>query len=233
MIIKKRYVYLDAPFKIDNRTEEEAKVDEKNLKERENEILQMVAQANKEAEKIVTEAQNQAQMILSQAQEEYNKIIEEANAKATQILQEAEQTMLKEIENANTQIKNIITSFEQLMTSFFGQYCEKLASISTVLIEKFLEKNVDPEISKRKFEKIVAHLAGSTKVRIHINPRDAKLLDEETLKFVKLKGYEVVLNENVEHGVIAETDLGTIDSTLKFQFTLLDEIFDEIFKGEH
>lgn len=234
MIIKKRYVYLDAPFKIDNKTEMEKIIEdqEKNIEEKESEILQKVAQANKEAERIIIEAQSQAQMILNQAQDEYNKIIEQANEKATHIIQEAEARANTEIMNLNTRVKDIITSFENEMSLFLEEYCEKMSSISLILIEKFLEKYVDPEVSKRKFEKIISHLAGSTKVRIHINPKDAKLLDEETLNFAKTKGYEIVLNENVEHGVIVETELGTVDSTLRFQFTLLDEIFNEVFKNE-
>jgi len=233
LIIKKRYVYLDAPLKIEDKattstTEEQVE----QSKEKEKQLLEIVAKANREAEQIVLEAQNQAQQILLQAQEEYNRIIEEANQKAFVISKEAEQSAQIMLTNLQTQIQNLLEGFEQQLDTFYNEYCEKLTSISLVLIEKFLEKNIDPEVTKRKIEKILTHLAGSTKVKIHINPKDAKLINEETLEYAKSKGYEIVLNDNIEHGVIAETELGTIDATLKFQFTVLEEIFDEVFKKE-
>ncbi|MDM7320734.1 MAG: flagellar biosynthesis protein, partial [Fervidobacterium sp.] len=72
LIIKKRYVYLDAPLKIEDKattstTEEQVE----QSKEKEKQLLEIVAKANREAEQIVLEAQNQAQQILLQAQEEY------------------------------------------------------------------------------------------------------------------------------------------------------------------
>jgi flagellar assembly protein FliH len=231
LIIKKRYVYLDAPLKIEDKATTST-TEEQVEQSKEKQLLEIVAKANREAEQIVLEAQNQAQQILLQAQEEYNRIIEEANQKAFVISKEAEQSAQIMLTNLQTQIQNLLEGFEQQLDTFYNEYCEKLTSISLVLIEKFLEKNIDPEVTKRKIEKILTHLAGSTKVKIHINPKDAKLINEETLEYAKSKGYEIVLNENIEHGVIAETELGTIDATLKFQFTLLEEIFDEVFKKE-
>lgn len=234
LIIKKRYVYLDSPLRMEEKRKLEADKNKDILQEQkkslsEEEIVQMVANANREAEKIVEEAQQQAQSIILQAQEEYNRIVEEANQRSKELIEQLEKQKEIEIENLRKQIVRIVDTFEKSLSDAFAQYCEKLTAISSVLVEKFLEKQVDPEVTKRKLEKVLAHLAGSTKVKIHINPADAKLLDDETLNFIKEKGYEVVLNENVEYGIIAETDLGTIDATLKFQFALLDEIFEEIF----
>jgi len=231
LIIKKRYVYLDAPLKIEDKATTST-TEEQVEQSKEKQLLEIVAKANREAEQIVLEAQNQAQQILLQAQEEYNRIIEEANQKAFVISKEAEQSAQIMLTNLQTQIQNLLEGFEQQLDTFYNEYCEKLTSISLVLIEKFLEKNIDPEVTKRKIEKILTHLAGSTKVKIHINPKDAKLINEETLEYAKSNGYEIVLNDNIEHGVIAETELGTIDATLKFQFTVLEEIFDEVFKKE-
>ncbi|WP_434475177.1 FliH/SctL family protein [Fervidobacterium islandicum] len=232
LIIKKRYVYLDAPLKIENKPDMPSEGKTEHEEQKEKQLLEIVAKANREAEQIVLEAQNQAQQILFQAQEEYNRIIEEANQKATLISQQAEQSAKNMLADFRAQIEQLLGSFEDEFNSFFNEYCEKLTSISVTLVEKFLEKNVDPEVTKRKFEKLLTHLAGSTKVKIHINPKDVKLIDEETLEYVRSKGYEIILNDKVDYGVIAETELGTIDATLRFQLTLLDEIFDEIFKKE-
>ncbi len=232
LLIRKRYVYLDAPMKIEsNKGQIEKEKQEENIRN-EQELLEMVARANKEAEQIVFSAQNQVQQMIQQAQEEYNKIIEEANKRSKEIIDNTVNEVEETKRELNERIKSILFSFETSFDNLLSMYSEKIATITKILVEKFLEKEIDSEVTKRKIEKVLSHVVGATKVKIHINPEDAKLIDQEILDEIRSKNYEVVLNDSVSQGVIVETDLGTIDTTLKFQFALLDEIFDEVFKQE-
>lgn len=90
MIIKKRYVYIDAPLKIEVEKHLEAAEEERFVSSREKELMEIVAKANKEAEAIILEAKRQANEILQQAQEEYNKLINQANEQVRQIVETAE-----------------------------------------------------------------------------------------------------------------------------------------------
>ncbi len=232
MLIRKRYVYLDAPMKIESKNEQLEREEQGEINRKELELLEMVARANKEAEQVIYAAQNQAQQLIQQAQEEYNKIIEEANKKSREIIDNAINEVEATKKELNERIKSILFSFETSFDNLLSMYAEKIASITKILVEKFLEKEIDSEVTKRKLEKVLSHVVGATKVKIHINPEDAKLIYQEVMDEIRSKNYEVVLNDSVNQGVIVETDLGTIDTTLKFQFALLDEIFDEVFKQE-
>lgn len=232
MLIRKRFVYLDAPLKIASTEEVKKNKEEIEVNEKQKEIIEMVAQANKEAELMIAEAKNQAERLIIQAQEEYNNILQQANEQTKKLLEETVNELQIQKAQTKERLKKIIESFEETFDGLLSNYAEKLTNISMVLLEKLLEKQIDPELTKRKLEKVLSHVVGATRVRIQINPEDAKLLDEELLEEIKSKGYEIIPNDSVAYGVIAETDLGTINTTLKFQFALLDEIFEEVFKTE-
>lgn len=232
MLIRKRFVYLDAPFKIESKEETKKTKEETEINEKQKELLEMVAQANREAEQIIIEAQEQAQKIILQAQEEYNNVIQQANEQAKKILEETVNELQASKLEMQDRLKKILESFEKAFDELLSNYAEKLTNISEILVEKFLEKQIDPEVTKRKLEKVLAHVIGATRVKLHINPEDTKLLGQNLISEIRSKGYEIIPNDSVSYGVIAETDLGTIDTTLKFQFALLDEIFEEVFKTE-
>ncbi|MCX7654113.1 MAG: FliH/SctL family protein [Fervidobacterium sp.] len=232
MLIRKRFVYLDAPLRIEAKVDHLKTNESTQEDEKQKELMEMVARANKEAEQIVFQAQQKANEIILQAQEEYNKIIQQANEQAQNILEQTKQELQISKKQYQDRMIKILQSFENIFDELLSNYAEKLSNISSTLIEKFLEKQIDPEVTKRKLEKVLAHVIGATKVRIHINPDDLNLLEKDLINEIKSKGYEIVPNDSVSYGVIAETDLGTMDTTLKFQFTLLDEIFEEVFKTE-
>lgn len=232
LLIRKRFVYLDAPLKIESKEEMKKAKEEAEIDEKQKEILEMVAQANREAEQIIIQAQQQAQQFILQAQEEYNNIIQQANEQAKKLLEETVNELQLSKLQTQDRLKKLLESFEKTFDELLSNYAERLTNISEILVEKFLEKQIDPEVTKRKLEKVLAHVIGATRVKLHINPEDIKLLDQNLISEIKSKGYEIIPNDSVSYGVIAETDLGTIDTTLKFQFALLDEIFEEVFKTE-
>ncbi|MFN3328170.1 MAG: FliH/SctL family protein, partial [Fervidobacterium pennivorans] len=130
-------------------------------------------------------------------------------------------------------LSNILVSFDVSIQKMLDDFAERLTSISKVLVEKFLEKQIDDEVTKRKLIKVLTHIIGATKVKIRINPEDLKIIDSDILNEIRTRGYELIPDSSVSYGVITETDLGTIDTTLNFQFVLLDEIFEEVFRGEN
>ncbi|MGC8820176.1 MAG: FliH/SctL family protein [Fervidobacterium sp.] len=231
MLIRKRFVYLDAPLKIELKNE--TQIEETEIEnERQKQLLELIAQANKQAEQMVFDAKARADEIVLQAQQEYNQIINQATEQAQQIIEKTNLEVQRLKENMNGKILDIIKSFDENLNLLLSMYAEKMTSISKILVEKFLEKQIDPEVTKRKLEKVLSHVVGATKVKLHINPQDIAHIDEQTLREIKSRGYEILPNKDVQYGVIAETDFGSIDTTLKFQFNLLDEIFEEVFKEE-
>lgn len=229
MLIRKRYVYLDAPLKIENRIEEDKTRNVVQDEEKREKTLEMVAKANKEAERIISEARLQADKILNQAQEEYVYIISQANQSAEDIIAQAQEEAQKSIEAVNKQLQTILDTFEKALNNLLDLYSEKMTSVSERLAEKFLEKEIDSDVTKRKLKKVLSHLVSATKVKIRINPNDMRSLEEEIINRIKSQGFELISDPAVESGVVAETDIGTIDTTLNFQLTLLDEIFEEVF----
>lgn len=226
---------MDAPLKIESKKENKSQkdIDSINIEEKQKEILETIAKANKEAENLILQAQEQANSIIYQAQEEYNQILSQANDKAQQIIQETISEVEKEKREFSDRLSKILESFDASIENMLEEFAEKLTNISKVLIEKFLEKEIDPEVTKRKLLKILTHVIGATKVKIRINPQDLKVIDSAILDEIRARGYEIIPDTSISYGVVAETELGTIDSTLRFQFVMLDEIFEEVFKGEN
>ncbi len=229
LLIRKRYVYLDAPMKIENKTGEAQSENENQTGMTKEEILDMIAKANVEAQQIISTAESQASDIIRRAQEEYNMIVSQANQKAEELITQVEQEAMKSIDDLNSQLRKILNTFESSLDNLLDQHSEKITSISESLVEKFLETQIDKDVTKRKLKKVLSHLVSATKVKIRINPEDMKNLDEETISKIKEQGFDIISDPNVEYGVVAETDMGTVDTTLKFQLTLLDEIFEEVF----
>lgn len=231
LLIRKRYVYLDAPFKIESKDEPKTQIDT-TFDEKQKELLEIISKANKEAENLISQAQEKANIIILQAQEEYNEILKQAQEQAQDIIKQAIAETELEKKIFFERLKKLIESFDSGIQEVLNDYAERLNNISKLLVEKFLEKEIDPEVTKRKLLKVLTHVIGAAKVKIRINPEDLKLLDYEILNELKSRNYEFVPDSSISYGVIAETDLGTIDTTLKFQFVLLDEIFEEVFKNE-
>jgi len=229
LLIRKRYVYLDAPMKIENKDEELQSEDEKQSVITKEEILEVVAKANAEAQQIISTAEAQASDIIHKAQEEYNIIVSQANQKAEELVAQVEQEAMKNIDDLNNRLQRVLDTFETSLDNLLDLHSEKITAISRNLVEKFLETQIDEDVTKRKLKRVLSHLASATKVKIRVNPEDMKTLDEETLNKIKSQGFEIISDPSVEYGVVAETDMGTIDTTLKFQLTLLDEIFEEVF----
>ncbi|ODN30302.1 FliH/SctL family protein [Fervidobacterium thailandense] len=227
MIIKKRYVYIDAPLKIEVEKHFGKTEDENIVSSKERELMEVVAKANREAEAIVLEAKRQADEILQRAQEEYNLILNQANEQAKQILEGALREKDAMLNEFNQRLSKVLEDFDKTLDDILQAYSTKLLRMVRALVAKFLEKEVDPELTKRKLDKVLVHLVSATKVKIRINPEDMKILPPELLQEIRMKGFEIVSDPTIKNGVIAETDIGTIDTTLDFQMTMLDEIFEE------
>lgn len=192
------------------------------------ELLEMVARANREAERIVSDASERANEILLQAQREYDAILSQAHSMADEILKKAHLQAQGYLEKLSASLISLMQGFEESLQSMLQVYSEKILTTLRILVEKFLEKEVDEEVTLRKLNRVLTHLVSATKVKLRINPNDMQLLPESTLAIIRSRGYELVADPSVSHGVIAETELGTIDTTLGFQMTLLDELFEEI-----
>jgi len=105
LLIRKRYVYLDAPMKIENKDEELQSEDEKQSAITKEEMLEMVAKANAEAQQIISTAEAQASDIIRKAQEEYNIIVSQANQKAEELVAQVEQEAMKNIDDLNNRLQ--------------------------------------------------------------------------------------------------------------------------------
>ncbi len=230
MIIKKRNVYLDAPYILKSEEKTTPKKDEtQNTEEL---AAQIIKNAQQEASAIIEQAQNQAQQIIFSAQSEAEMILQESQERAKEILNNAKTESEQLITELNSRINAIAESFGSAINDLVDIFAEKLTTVTKIVIEKFLEKEIDEKVTERKMRKVLDHIVGSNKVILRINPQELKLISDEVLESAKIKGITIVPDTTIKSGVIAETTSGNIDTTLNFQFTLLDEIFEGVLGPE-
>ncbi len=231
MIIKKRNVYLDAPYVVKSQEKKaEIKIEENNKTE---EIAkEIIENARLEANMIIENAQNESQQIIINTQNEANMILQGAQEQAKEILNKAQKQSEELIIELNAKVNNLTDEFNNAINELIDMFASKLTTITKIVVEKFLEKEIDENVTERKMKKVLDHIVGSNKVIIRINPQELKLISNETLESAKMKGINILPDSSIKNGVIAETASGNIDTTLNFQFTLLDEIFEGVLGPE-
>ncbi|MDK2839292.1 MAG: flagellar assembly protein FliH [Thermosipho sp. (in: thermotogales)] len=231
MIIKKRYVYIDTPQLIKSENVEKNKdLPSEDNKEIQKDIL--LEEAKKEAAKIVNEAKTNAKNIIESAKKEAEEIKNRALEEISQIKNKELEEINQKINNLNQKIISISNNFEEKLEKKVNELSNEMLYLIKTIIQKFLEKEIDVGVTKRKLEKVLMHIIGMKNVKLYLNSEDIKLLDEETLNHLRYRGIEIIEDNNVHSGVIAETESGTINTSLNFQIKLINEIIDEVLNNE-
>ena len=231
MIIKKRFVYIDTPQlikddeKITKITKEEDSTE--NLKK------EIINKAKKDASKIISDAKNEAGEIINSAKKEAEQIKEQVLKEINGLKEEQTLKLQEEFEKFKENLQKIVNSFDKELQKSVENLSENILKVFKIIVFKLLEKEIDDEVTLRKLNKILTHLVGMKNVKLYMNPKDISLLDDEIISSFRTRGIEVIEDEKVQYGVVAETDMGTINTDLNFQMKLVNEIIDEVLNNEN
>ncbi|ABR31119.1 flagellar export/assembly protein [Thermosipho melanesiensis] len=228
MIIKKRYVYIDTPQTINEKKIE--KSSENNLKILE-EQKRIIEEAKRKADEIINQAKQKASEIIEIAKQKSENIKKEAIKEKEELITTQKQSIENMVKTLNERINFLAKKFEETIDKTTKKIENDLLEITKIIVTKLLEKEIDEETTKRKLNKILTHIIGMKKIKLYINPDDLKLLDEDILSNLRNKGIEIIEDSNVQYGVVAETEMGNINTDLKFQMKLINEIIDEVLKN--
>ncbi|ONN26632.1 flagellar export/assembly protein [Thermosipho affectus] len=226
MIIKKRYVYIDTPQVINKKN-----VEEKKEKEEVKQQADIIKNAQKKANEIIEKAQKKANEIIEKAKKDAQKILDESIREKENLINSQKKATYESISKLNERINFLIQKFDENILKIVEQFENDLFQLTKIIISKILEKEIDEEITKRKLNKILTHIAGMKNVKLYLNPEDIKLLDPNIISQLNNKGIEIIEDSKVQFGVIAETEIGNINTDLKFQMKLINEIIDEVLKN--
>ncbi|AEH50146.1 FliH/SctL family protein [Pseudothermotoga thermarum] len=216
MIIKKRQLFIDAPYIISKSKEEKAKVEE----EEKIDFEQFLAEAKKQAEKIILSAHEQAQ-----------RIIEEANAQSQRILQEAQikaQQMQNQLKQKYQEALNIISKFEQNLNSALENISKDLSEVIALLVEKITYREIDKVNLEKKIAEILRKIVAMKSVKVTMSLEDF----ENHLQLVEQledSGVEVTRSSQLKPGeIIVETEVGIINGTREKTKQMVEQIIEEV-----
>ena len=228
MVIKKRYVYIDAPHvartrKLTNSSDGIAIQGNPDS---------VIEETRQKAKKILDDARRKADEIIKNAKTEAKKLEDDTNDKSGKILENSQKMAEKQIKETNERIKSINNSYKEQVDSCIEKVTDDLSPVLKEFIKKILLKNLDDGLTERKLKEVLTRFVGMKKIRIRINPEDIKLISEETLNCVKQNNFEFIPDSKINGGIIAETDLGIIDMSKDFQTREINDILDEVFANE-
>ncbi len=220
MIIKKRQLFLDAPYIITKQKKQE-------ISDSDNEQINaalLISQAEKESEKIILEAKSRAEKIVEDSFKESQRILAEAQKQAEDIQRKAERKY--------HQVNAIISKFEEALNLNLAKISEDLTDIVALLIEKIVYRELDKTDFEKKIRDILRKVVGMKYVKVTMSLTDFeehKLLVQE---FESL-GVEVSKSFELKPGeVIVDTEIGVINGTKQKAKELVEQLIEEVFGSD-
>lgn len=190
--------------------------------------------ARQEAEALKKEAKKQlseAEQIVKQKQAEAAGILEKANKRADEIEQQAynaafaqgkkdgEQLGLKEYQAKAKRLEGVLEEIASLGDAILKRYETELVLLCIELARAVLmhEARTSPETIISVLKSAVNEAVEGSRLEIHLNPTDARLLPESLKQELKKPGAMPIafLEDDAvsQGGCFIETDFGVIDAT--------------------
>ncbi len=219
MIIKKRQLFVDAPY----------------IVSKGNSQGKLTDQSQKIVESIITEAEERAQKIILGAKDQANEIVENAKKESKRIIEEAQkraEEIQKQIDRYYKQASVILSKFEEKLNSNLNEIAEELSDIVALLVEKITYRELDRVDLERKIHDILKKIVGMKSVKVTMNLIDFdqhKSLVEE----LESLGVEVNRSAELKQGeIIVDTEIGVINGTKQKARELVEQLVEEVFWSE-
>ena len=171
-----------------------------------------LADARAEADAIIVQAQAEAESIRSTAAEEVDQLVVQRTLPVLSALSET----VKELRHAK----------QQWLAHWEAAAVHLAAGMAERVIRRELPRQ--PEITLLLVREALELAAGSPAIRVHLNPKDYKLLGPQVRAMIDamsaVGGAEIVSDSGIaEGGARVETRFGTIDQQITSQLNRIEE----------
>jgi len=180
------------------------------IEELSNNFIKSQMEFEKEIKKCHEEAQ---QKIKAAFDEGFNKGLAQAKSECENELKETQ----KLYEDSVKKLEEIATIFNKQIENIEKELISVALDIAKEVIQKEISEN-SQEIAYNLAKSLMQDLKEASKVKIKVNPEDAKYLKE------KIKGVEIIEDEAVKKGgIVIMSDVGNIDAQIEDRFNAAKE----------
>ena len=196
-----------------------------------------VYEAKADAQQILGKAQAQAEALLTQAQEQAQRLLTHAQEEAQRLKQEAHQLGYAEGKDQGAaELSEVVLRCGERMRHIEEQVVPQLQELSIKIARKILGKELEfhPDSIASIVKQALSEKARQRReVMLRVNPEDLSVLREHRAELVEVlsRCKEIGFREDPEvarHGVIIDTDAGTIDAQLETQLAVFKRMFKDV-----
>lgn len=194
-------------------------------------------EARSDAQQIRERASLQAQELVSQAQVQADTVLQEARAEA-----ETKQTKAHEDGYASGQAEAVAKLNEAVLRTSLrlqeleGQLVPQLTSLAVGIARRILGKELEfhpDEVVDIARQALADKARQRREITLRIHPDDAQFIREHKASLLELlsRCKEIAIHEDPEvarHGVIIETEAGTIDAQLETQLEAFERVLQSV-----
>lgn len=183
-----------------------------------------LATVQAEGARIIAGAQQQAQSIRQQAEREGQAAALAAVEKLT------EQKVAAQMQSLLPALKKAVTDVEQARQSWLKQWERQAVHVAAAMAERIIRRELThhPEITLTLVREALELAAGSTDIRLYLNPEDHQALGSQAQLLIaelsRAGSAEVISSAEVARGGCrVETRFGEIDQQIATQLARLEE----------
>ena len=194
-------------------------------------------EARASAQSIRDRAQAQADEIVVQAQAEAQRLIEQAQADAEALRTEAMAAGLAQgRQNGAAQLLEVVARHTVQAQEYESNLLPQLSGLAIKIARKILGRELEfhPEAVVQIVKQALGDKARQRReISLRVHPDDAQMIRDHKPQLVEMlsRSKDIAIREdpNVQrHGVIIETDAGTIDAQLDTQLAVFERVLKEV-----
>jgi type III secretion protein L len=194
-------------------------------------------EARSEAQQIRDRASGQADEIVQKAQEEARAILSTAKAEAERLIHQAREKGYKEGKEAGVaELNAMVLRSSNRLQELEGQLVPQLTALAVSIARRVLGRELEfhPEAVVQIVKQALAEKARQRReISLRVHPDDLQMIREHKAELLEIlsRTKEIAIREDPEvgrHGVIIETDAGTIDAKLETQLAAFERVLREV-----
>ncbi len=194
-------------------------------------------EARAQAQTIRERAQAQAEDILAKAQAEAAQLLEQAQAQAQQMRQEAQtQGFAEGREQGVAELLEVVSRASLEAQQSTAQLVPQLSTLAIHIARKVLGREL--EFHPEAVVQIVKHALGEKarqrrEITLRVHPDDAQMIRDHKPELIEMlsRTKEIAIREDAgvqRHGVVIETDAGSIDAQLDTQLAVFERVLQDV-----
>lgn len=183
-----------------------------------------ILQIRGEAVKIIQEAQAAAEAIRLQAEQAGREAAEQAISKLL------DEKVGQQLQTLRPALNTMVTKLDTSRDEWQARWEQNSVRIAVGIAERIIRREVSnhPEISLTWVQEALRLAAGSSEIKVHLNPQDHANLGPQVIELTKTIGRvtdaEIVVDESIAPGGCrVQTKYGDIDMQLESQLARLEE----------